>query len=507
MKWILIFTTFFSYSAFANNQVDFSFDHSPLVIEKLLTPIWKEIPYQHTWKNRARKSDKTISAEIVNAKLNLGKKGEPLVDVVPIASNLVDLKWRLQNIQIDGNVRVRFSYKKFGIKISHTENFNLKGYNVANAKSRVNLNFDKNKIKLGIEFNKGFKLERINVAPKNGVGKTLRWIFDNVFSKDDVDRYIRDQVNKEIASYANSKELISDIEKEVNKKFKEFQENKISLGDLSTNMIVKIIDFSLDEKSIGLSGSVAFDNEDRKVHVCASELMQDLIKRRERKQQQELGKVSVTHPLIEQGLINFSAYEMFDDQGNLLEPLFCIGYKEFDKDGNAKGESADINLGIGSIKFNYWVKPFNAPDFIYHVDNNEILVGMKFGVDLKTLGLPRARVKNGPLVAGVLVGFSPKFVSGKGLVLEFNGLEITEISGGDLQVQWVPLLPYSTIDVTRYEQRLESLLNKEIRESLDNDQLVVIDENIDVTDELKVELRGHELTKALHLVEFDLIAK
>lgn len=507
MKWILFISSVFAFSAMANNQVEFNLEHSPAVIENLLVPVWNEIPYTHTWRNKNNRSaDKTVSANIINATIKLGKKGTPLVDINPIAKDLVDLNWKLGSLQIDGLVRVRFQYKKFGVKISHTEDFNLKGRQINSAKSRVSLVYAQDRLKLNIDHNKGFQFNRVTISPKNGMGKTLRWIFDNVFSKNEVDRFVTDRVNNELIKWANSKEMLNDIENAVNKELAEFQQNKISLGDLSTNLIVKVDDFHIDEKSISVSSNVSFDNQDRKIHMCASDLMQDLAKKQNR-QNLERGDVTVTHPLIEQGLINFSAYEMFNDKNELLEPLFCVGYKEFDQNGKPKGEPADIDLGIGKINFKYWVKPVTSPDFIYHVDNNEILVGMKFGVDLISQFMPRARVKNGPLVAGVLVAFSPKYVPNKGLVLEFNGLEITEISGGILQVQWVPLLPYSTINVASYEQRLEKMLNREISKSLDNDQLVIVDQGIEISKNLSLELRGHELTKLLHKVEFDFVTK
>lgn len=507
MKWILCLVLFFSFNTFAQNQVDFRLDHSPEIIERLLAPVWSEIPYTYDFKNLSNnKADKTISAEIVNAQINLGQVGDPLVELLPIAEDIIDFKWQLNNLKVDGLVRVKFEYKKFGLKISHTEHFKLDGRSIADAKTRVNLKYDQAKLNFNIESNKDFKFQHINVTPRDGVGKTLRFIFDNVFSKSDVDRFITDQINSELRKWANSNELIKEVEDVVNQKLAEFQQNKISIGELSTNMIVAISDFHIDEKSISLKSDVSFDNTDQKVHVCADDLMQDLVKKYNQGQV-ENGEVTVTHPLIEQALLNYSSFENYDDQGVLQQPLFCVGYKEFDDQGMPKGEVANIDLGIGSIDFTYWVKPNSAPEFIYHIDNQEILVGMKFAVDLKSQYMPRVRVKDGPLIAGVLVGFSPKFVSGKGLVLEYTGVEITEISGGDLQVQWFPLLPFSTIDVTKYEQRLEGLIDTEIRASLDQDQLVAIDQFIQLTDQLKLELRQHQLTNDFHRVEFDLLAE
>jgi hypothetical protein len=507
MKWILIISSIFAFSANANNKVNFTLEHTPEIIENLLVPVWKEVPYIHTWKNKSNKtSDKTLSASIVNANIKLGKKGTPLVDIAPVAKDLVDLNWKLNQLQIDGLVRIRFQYKKFGIKLSHTEDFNMKGHTIKNAKSRVSLFYDQDKLKLNIDYNKGFNFERVTVSPRNGMGKTLRWIFDNVFSKDEVDRFVTQRANNELRKWANSKEMIQDIETAVNNELDKFQKNKVSLGDLSTNIVVKVDDFSMDEAAINVKADVSFDNQDRKIHMCANELMQDLA-RKQRKNIVESATVSVTHPLIEQGLINYSAYEMFDANNKLLEPLFCVGYKEFDQKGNPFGEEEVIDIGIRKLNFKYWVKPATAPEFIYHVDNNEILVGMKFALSLESKRMPMARVSNGPLIAGVLVGFSPKHDPVKGLVLQFNGLEITEISGGNLQVKWALLLPYVTINVAKYEQRIEKLLNKEINKSLDNGQLVVIDQAVDVTDNLSLELRGHELTTDTHKVQFDLLTK
>lgn len=507
MKRILCLVLLFSFNSMAQNQVQFRLEHSPEIIERMLIPVWNEIPYTYDFKNKSnQKSDKTITADILNAKVTLGSKGDPLVQLEPVAKDVIDFRWQLDHLKVDGLVRVNFQYKKFGIKISHTEHFKLRGERIANARSRVKLRYDQGKLKLDIDYNNGFSFQKIVVTPRDGVGKTLRFIFDNVFSKADVDNFIGKQINTELRKWANSNELLTEIESVVNKEMEEFQKNKISIGELSTNMIVGISDFSIDEAAISLKSEVTFDNQDQKVHVCAEDLMQDFA-RKQARARRESGEVTVTHPLIEQGLLNFSSFEQFDEQGKLIEPLFCVGYKEFDKNGAPLGEKANIDIGIGMLNFTYWVKPNSAPEFIYQTDNNEILVGMKFAVDLSSLYIPRVRVQNAPLVAGVLVGFSPKFVSGKGLVLEYTGIEITEISGGNLQVQWFPLLPYANIDVSKYEAKLEGLLDKEIRAGLDNDQLVVIDQFVQLTNQLKLELRHHELTDDFHRVEFDLLAE
>ena len=351
MKWILVLFFIGSFSARAANKVEFNLDHSPEIIKNLISPIWKEIPYTHTWRNKYYgHSDETVSVEIIQAKIKLGNKGAALVDIVPFAKNLIDLNWRLNDINIDGLIRVHFKFKKYGIKISHSEDFNLQGRQINSAKSRVNLSYFKDRLRFKIDHNKGFKFKRVSISPKNGIGKTLRWIFENVFSKNEVDQFVAEKVNSELIKWANSKNLLNDIERVINKELVEFQKNKIRLGDLSTNLLVNVIDLTVDEKSISIASDISFDNQDRKVHICAKDLVQDFV-RRQNNTQVESGDVTVSHPLIENALINFSAYEIFNDQGELIEPLFCLGYQEFDKNGEPVGKNA-LNQTAAMIRDN-----------------------------------------------------------------------------------------------------------------------------------------------------------
>lgn len=518
MKWKVIHSLIISLFIFGSNvlfassqnfesRVDLSLDHNPEVIEKMIEPLWTQIPYVYRWKGKKLgQDDKTIQLEIVHAKVSLGKKNQKLVTVNPIANNLLDLNWHLGNLMVDGLVRVKFQYEKFGVKISHTEHFNIDGQRIYNANSRVNLVFNQGQINLDIDYNKNFKFNKIIVAPKDGVGKTLRWIFDNVFSKGEVDRYINEKINEELRDWVNSNELISNIEKQVNDNLQKFQNMKIKIGDLTSEMIIALKEFAIDEKMFNIGASIDFDISNKSVHVCAENLVDDF-KRRKSQAILERGDIGISHPLIEQALINYSSFETKDQNGDLIQPLFCFGYQEFDDKGMPLGEKANIDLGVGSVNFKYWVKPELAPVFKYDADNNNISVWMKFGIDIQGEGIPKVRVKDGPIFAEVQAKFSPNHVLGKGLVLNFVGLEIMDISGGDLQVKWFPLLPFVTIDVQKYQGKLEGILNKEIRKSLDNGTLGIIDDRIELTKALNLELKGHQMSETGHKIEFDLIAE
>ena len=209
MKLILLFLVFFN-TAFAAH---FDFKNDPLFLKTLVSPIWNDLKYEFKIDSTDFPDEEAvINVAIEKGKIQLGKENTALFKLIPLDQNQVKLQWNLQKFSADFTLKVRFIFKKFGVRVIHDENYRIEGKNIENALSHLRLEKKLNSpLKLKIVENKNFKLEEIELTPMHGVGQTLKWIFENILSERKVNQLISEKVNKEIEKWANNSALINEI--------------------------------------------------------------------------------------------------------------------------------------------------------------------------------------------------------------------------------------------------------------------------------------------------------
>lgn len=492
MKYILVLSLLFSSiasTAFANYKLDFELTPDKVLLEKLLSPVWDDISYDYVIADKRfyRVLGDTVTFQLTKANITLGQKPTPLFDLTLTGNNTAKLQWDFSKLKSNIKAKLRFKFKKFGVNITHDEYFIVKADQIGASHTLLNLSF-KNQLKLNLIENKGFQFTKVKVEPQNGVGSVLRYIFDNVFSKREVDKFVTEQVNKELIKWTNKQDLISNIEETLNKQLLELKETEIRLSEIANHLKIDIksLDFSPNRFNLGISPKFSYDS--LKVHPCAQLMHRPYNK----------DNVQASHNLIEQMINNFATFEIYDNE-KLVEPLLCFGYGKYADNGDPLGEEAEFTFWGRNIKFKYWVVPSTMPKYSYIPEENLIKLNLNLLMKVKSKHYPHLKADNDQLKAKLEATYKLEFTPGVGLNLVFQNFDVTSITGR-VRVKWNRFTPYVKVPLGLIMNELEIMINDQANQDYKVTNLV--SDEIDFIGGVKLLLEEYKMTKDSHKIIF-----
>lgn len=478
-------------TAFANNtqNINFELTANQTVLDKVLANLWHEIDYEHdiTTKNDINILNDSMSFKLTQGKVILGKKPEPLFNLEIADKNQLIINWKLHNLTADAKAKIRFKFKKFGIQITHDEYFVIKASQVNNSQSELNINFN-NSFNFNIIKNTGFQFKTIDIKPQNGIGSTLRYIFDNIFSKQAVNRYITEQVNKSLQKWINKDQFIKQVELTVNNQVNELKNKVIKLNQAASHIKVNIRKFDFNQDSIFINLKPTFVYDQLKVHPCAQLMHRPYTK----------DYVSVPHKLIETMINNYATYEIWEEE-KLIEPLFCIGYKNYDQAGNPLGEHAELSFLGKKINFKYWVAPSSAPRYTYYPQQQLIRIDLSLIIKIISENYPIIKLNGDQLRARLSAYYNLEFVPTQGLNLVFNSFDITSITGR-VKVKWNRYTPSIRVPLSTIMAQLEQAINDQANDDYKVTNL--FSNEINFLGDLKLLIEDYQMLKSEHKVIF-----
>jgi hypothetical protein len=483
MRWCLLFFLF-STQVWASD-ISLSLDASKGKLDKLISSLWQEIPYQYRWGKRdlSRIGD-TVKAQLVKADIRLGNPGTPLASINIKADQRLQLRWKLGQIFTEALIKVRFKFRQYGLQVTHDEYFVIKARNIPQAITSFNVNLNQGRVSLDRISNKDFAFQNVQVKPRDGIGSVLRFIFDNVWSKDKVDRYLRDELNKELRSWINQNQMLTDLQQSLNKQLEQLEQNPLQLSQIASNLYVKINQLELNRESLKLGLNLDVDTSSYEVHPCATGMLNK-------------NDAWVRTEVVENLLNNFATYQIQED-GKVLEPLFCFGYKDYDEQGNPMGEEATVDALGRTIRIKYWITPTRAPIYSYNQENNTISLDLDLRMDIQGKGYPHLKAVNDHLTARLIGSYQLELVPGKGLQLVFQEFSLPELRG-QVKVKWFRFSPYFKIATSRIRKELEDSINRETRRS--NAITHLVDEALLINNQ-KLFLNGYDLNEQGHYFHF-----
>ena len=482
----LILTLLLSQAVFSQD-LDIQLNTTQNQLSKLISPIWQNIDYEYDLKNlqtQPLSKEETISYKLISSKLNLAPTGSPLFNINITSKNKGLLLWKLDSLRSTSEVKIRFKYKQFGIQITHDEYFKIKADSINNATSEFELIKNNSSYEIKVLNNNNFSLSSIDVEPRDGIGSVLRYIFDNIFSKDSVDEYIKDSINTEISNWIKKESLIKSIESEINNAIQSFENKVITFPEFASSFNIKINTAKLTEKKISLNTEISF-NELYPLHQCANEIpySKDII-------------IKSSHKLVETMLTNIGINEVIKDE-KIQEPLFCFGYKELDQQGLPVGETLKTKFLGKSLSFNYWVKPTERAVFTYDSQVNSIGITLELKAIIKSTTYPKVFAYKDRILLKQNIQFTLRH-SPKGLVLDFKEASLQSITG-KLKIKWNRYSPKITLPLSI----VKAALSKEIRSSLANSfkQTTLIPNTFDLHPKLQLFLKQYKMDKIGHEIE------
>lgn len=489
MKIITLLLTLISFNSFAQYKLNFDLTPDELLLEKLLIPIWQDLKYTQVIADKSfhKVLGDSVTFQLTKATIVLGQKPQPLFKLSLTGQNEARFDWDFSKLTSDIKAKLRFKFKKYGVQITHDEYFIIKANRVGPSVTKLNLNYNQ-AFKFTHLENNGFEFEQVTVKPQNGVGSVLRYIFDNIFSKEEVDGFITKQVNIELKKWINKQSFIKEVEASVNNQLTKLSQTPIQISDIANHLKVDIrtFDFSTNHLNIGLNPNFVYDN--LKVHPC-TQLMH-------RPYQKD--SVSASHDLIEQMINNFATYQIRED-GKLLEPLLCFGYKEYAENGNPLGEEAEFSFWGRNIKFKYWVVPSTMPKYSYIIDENLIKLNLNLLMKVKSNTYPHLKADNDQLKAKLEAIYKLEFTPGQGLNLVFQNFDVTSITGR-VKVKWNRFTPYVKVPLGLIMNELEVMINEQANQDYKITNLV--SDELEFLGGIKLLLHDYQMGQSSHKIIF-----
>jgi hypothetical protein len=482
---ILIVTALVTLNTFAS---DLEVKLKNQKLNLLLSTLWNEIPYEYNFPSYIHNStdEEVISYKIRKGHVKLGSPGSPLFELNFSESDLIDIDWNLDNLEAYLELKIRFKYRSLGVQVTHDEVFIINANHIKNATSRASLKYNSETRKLDTQFQdfENFDISSILIEPKDGIGSVLRYIFDNIFSRREVDRFITKSINKEINKWLKEDHLQNSIQVAVNNLLEQSQEAIIDLPDLASSFSIQLDELDISGTNSSLGTTFIFRNNYPR-HFCAEEV--------DSNKNTDIS-IGASHRLIETLINNIGTNLRIKDQ-RALEPLFCFGYKSYDEEGNALGNKLVTRFLGRKINLNYWVRPLTLPKYNYNAEEQVITIDLSVDVKIKTVGYPRIMTRKNPSLE-LRIAFKVE-QNKEGLRLVYSDFLAKSIKG-NVKIKWGRLAP--TINLSLKTLRLA--LNGAIKKELKKQTILIMPNRIEVNDTFNLELMDYELFKKGHKVEF-----
>jgi hypothetical protein len=492
MKFLILISLFFINSSLANHNLQINITPKDDLFDKMLTPLWNEIPYDYEISKKAyyKVLSDSVSVQINKTKINLGPKATPLFNMRIKAQNSFKLNWNLSKLNAKINAKLRFKFKKFGVSVTHDEYFIITASGINTSNTNLKLMFQNKEFKFSSISNQGFEFKNVDIEPEDGIGQVLRYIFDNVFSKNEVDRYITSAINKELKKWINDNKLINELQNSLNVALNKAQNSDIDLTELASNLRPNFSEFSFSPNIVKIQMKPTFNYKDLKVHNCATGMIQSHNK----------DSVQSSHSLIETMINNFATYEIWEDE-NLLEPLFCFGYKSYDSQGEPTGEVAESKFLGKKIRFNYWISPLTKPNYEYIPNQNILKISMNLKIKLISKKYPTINANNGFVSAKLVGTFKIEFNKNTGLNLVFQNFDLPSITGR-VKVKWNRLTPSIRLPLNTVRSTIEKYINATGHEEMES--INIIEPEFTFMNSLKLKIKNYVMKDSDHLIDFEI---
>lgn len=490
MKYLLVLLLALNFTAHAAHKINIDIVPNQDLTEKMLTPLWKTIPYEYELPNKNIYSilGNTITFELINSKITLGPKLHPLFHISFTENDKFILNWDFSRFTAFAKAKIRFKYNKYGVNITHDEYFNIKAERIGESKTTVGIKYANPSFKIKLISNQGFELQNVDIKPQDGIGQVLRFIFDNIFSKSEVDAFITKSVNAELNKWINNNTLISEVENSLNQEVIKAQNTNIKLSDIANHLKININKITFNESLFSLGIEPEFNQEELVVHPCAAGMLTGYNK----------DQLDTSHSVVEKMLNNYNTYEIWD-HGKLIEPLFCFGYQEYDEGGNPLGELAEAQFLGKTIGFKYWVRPESAPMYEYLAEENMVKVSINMSIDLKDTNYPIIRASNNKLTSKLIGYFKINFDPQTGLNLDFIKFQMPSITGS-VKVKWNRFTPFIPVPLNIVRSSIETFINKAAEENMQSINLVLPE--FEFMENIFLEIESYNMTEDSHQIRF-----
>lgn len=477
---------------------DFSLNinHSQKFYKNLAKPIWKDIKRKYDLKSssfieKSSKKKSQMSGKISSAKIDLGPKNYPLIkSVTPLDNNKFSFKWDFNKLTSKIDFYIKFEFNMYGYDITHEENFVVDARKISNASTLLQLNYTAESLKLKLKKNESFKFKNITIQPKNGIGTVLRFIFDNVWSKEEVDEYITEKINKRLRIWANNKKLLKDLQSNLNDELVNLETKLFPVPQIASNLNVDIKNIQSNTESINLLTDINFDQSNLSVHPCANNLVNKNYSKND---------LNISHTFLETIINNLATYEVIN-QNSIQEPIFCFGHKRYDINGNPEGSLSQFKFFGRNIKSRYSIKPISLPTFNYDESDQSISMINEFEVKLVSNSYPKIYSKSESVMIKTHANFKVEFLKEKGITLGLNNFKIQKIVG-KIYLKWGKYFPKIKVSKKWAKKRLSKLIKNEIETKLH--QYILIDENTDIGT-LRLKIKDYTLHNDFHSLSFQL---
>lgn len=433
------------------NELMIKLNEPELLINHTLEKTWQVIPKEyHFSKSPLANISPNISADLENATLITTKLNNKLFNLSVIDKNNLQLKWYLNEIELNSLVKIRFKFKMYGVKITHDEYFIVDANGINDANSNLSFDYLDHKINVVTVDHQNFKFNKIKVRPKNGVGNILKFIFENIFSKRKVELYLKTQINKILNDWINGNELIEIVQNDINEKLQMLNHEPISITENGPKIFINPTFFEVSPNSMSFSFNTKINTMGEKVHDCSKNLVQK-------------DDLNLSKYFIENLLSFYMTYEVYEDQ-QLQEPILCIGHKEYDEQEEPKGEDAQIDIAGKQINFKYWVTPNQYPKYFYDHENQNIQLDLDVSLALFNDTYPLIKTTNNDLKIKAKLNLNFIFNKSEGLSIKIENIQIYSITGG-LRLRAFKLSPWISLPMNQVRIQLEKAINQSLRET------------------------------------------
>jgi len=500
-------------------DINLSVKPRPTFYNSILNNFWSEIPNIITLRPEVLDDDASddLTSKLEHGTISLGAPGKKLFTVTPIGENKIRIDWDLNDLKV--NMRIRVDWDAPIINSTHFI-FKVDASQIKSASTTLQVNYDEvsGKFQLGSFTNSSFSFQNFHVESDSTV---LNWIMDSV------DGLIHFFVNREVRQFINSEDTFNKLQGFLRKEIKDLD---LKMSDFPAKAKIKFSKFGIQEKSLNVSVKGILDNSKSEVHPCATGLIEDQRFLEDRKDDSENFLTSenslvFSHSLIERVVLNLATYKIKKKStGKIKQPIFCIGYKEMDEDGNGLGDQSEFDFEVplalrailfrkhANIKFNLWAKPLSKPTFNYELIENvneegEVLRDHRIKASIKALvtikntgGKKDVKFKDTKIKTTIEGVFRLKMVKGEGIKLEVISFKLPKLKGV-LKVN-INRLVKVPVPFSLFKGVLEDLLYDEVKEDLDED--ILLDEIIPFLN-MKLKLNEYDMIKDHHRIKFHIV--
>jgi hypothetical protein len=461
MKILLLFIL--SLSSFASSmKLETKLNNG--LVDGLIKPLWKTIPYRYSFGKKPNILSNEISYTIEKGDLLLSPNKVPLFNIEIQNDHEIGLKWNLQNATANVLVKIRFKFKQFGIQITHDEYFKADLSIINAAYSKIHVSSGPT-LQLRHLKSNNFQFERISVVARDGIGSTLRYILENVFSKREVDQLIKKAINNYMQEWINKSEVIRSAQDEINQSIHSNLQTKRDLPHLASTISFNLKKIEFDESKLLLNIEPIF-HEIYNTHECAKEI-------------NDKGEIYISRSIFEKILDNLTVNEVIENS-KITEPILCLGYKD-----TQDGEDVSLVFLNKKINFKLWLRPSEMIKYSYQ--SNTVEIELNLISEIFTPQYPHIYLLGDKIYTRSTLMFNLSLTQ-QGLALKFLSLKVNSITGR-AHVKWNRFVPRVRLPLNIIAKKLEGEISKSLSAQFEN--FVLLEREVEINSEYKAYLKTY----------------